>query len=248
MFTVYNIFHDILLHYENPEFHNVVLSLLWKPLAALLTSMRSRETSPLGNVTANVEKEKEGGKSKQNISNVNIPFQWFHFGNGQKHTSYFNLYWLPIMAASPVSVEMIQKCKPKSQSHPSLTCPWDCGTCSSVLLPFLLVGLCHLGENQGWLKCILGPKSPVLSDIESLQLSAEPAVPSPAYLSFYSIRQQMCVCCCLPWTLDCPMWEAQGCRLCCLPALCKEVPCIGQQSKKEQMAGFQRSEVIREPK
>lgn len=69
------------LHYEYPEFHNVVLPLLWKPLAALLTSMRSRETSLLGNVTANMEKER-GGKSKQNIPKLQHFFSDSNLGMG----------------------------------------------------------------------------------------------------------------------------------------------------------------------
>lgn len=112
----------------------MVLSVLWKSLAALLTSMRSRETSPLGNVTVYMwQKKKRWKKSNKTSPKPNIPFQWFYFGNGHKHTSYFSwlwLLWLPIMSASPLSAETIQKCK--SQSQPSLTCPWDCGTWSSV--------------------------------------------------------------------------------------------------------------------
>lgn len=79
-------------------------------------------------------KRKRGGKKPNKTSpKPNIPFQWFYFGNGHKHTSYFSwlwLWWLPIMSASPLSAETSQKCK--SQSQPSLTCPWDCGTWSSV--------------------------------------------------------------------------------------------------------------------
>lgn len=77
-------------------------------------------------------------------------------------------------------------------NHPWLVLRlWNLKLCD--LLPFLL-GLCYFGENQGWPKCIVAPKSPILSETESLQLPAKPAVPSPVYSSFYSIRQHMRVC------------------------------------------------------
>jgi len=48
-----------------------VISLLWKPLAAVYASLRSRETLPWGKANANMEKrrknEKRGRKNIQTI-------------------------------------------------------------------------------------------------------------------------------------------------------------------------------------